>query len=75
MNKEYKDEVLDYLDINVEKGDLVHCFNCGEVSLHQVGGTCCGNCEEENIEVLLNNVSRQQLIDDGYLMCDSSPTK
>lgn len=50
--KEYKEEVIVYIDCLNEDGigDLVRCSDCGELMLMQIGGTACGECESKNLQ-------------------------
>ena len=40
--------VKDYTDDGI--GDFVRCVDCGELQVIQIGGTCCGRCESENLQ-------------------------
>lgn len=70
---ENNETVYDYLDIDIEYGDLIRCQECGDLQLIQEGGTACGNCESENIINYLDkngepmlHVSRKSLTTLGF---------
>ena len=69
------EEVKVYVDcLNIDKiGDLVRCSNCGELMLIQIGGTCCGECESENLEWYDENKpewSVEELEKQGFLVIE-----
>lgn len=62
--------VTNYLPTTTEKGDIIHCLNCGETILQPSGLNHCSYCETDNYEIMMENTDSKEANENGYIICN-----
>ena len=70
----YNEIVLVLTDCLInDSGDFVHCLDCGELQLAQIGCTACCDCESERLEWVITEKhiwSIEELKQTGYIIVE-----